>query len=516
MAQSVIDRAESFSGWVDEAYAGLFRLALHHTEGQHEPAADLLSGVLAYLWQLCEKGEVLTKASFLTLGRWLLQRRRHSAMEQISRDEKRLSLDEMAEEVGFEVPDHELDFDQVEAAVSGAVILDKLPPYDRFLLGLLTEGLDQKDVAAQLGVSPSTICVAVGKARVRLDALIAGQAVAATDVVAALLAESGWQTRHEITRQSGRSRDWVHLRLSAYANCCYRDVRNGRKELLYPRFVMNALVAESRLYREARDWLSVGELARLLGCTWEWTRNHLGMLNVRPETRLHRLTKRPYAHYPPSVIGALRRLLLESQPAGDWLTPSALSKLVGRHRWWVINQLRLANVTAEPRLNRSNRLTMHYPPSVVPLLQELNKELPLSGDWLTIPQIERAVGQKRDWVISHLRSVGAASEIRQVWTGRCYREFPHYPPSVVEALHELANSEQEPNDWLTTLKIAAVLDRAVATVQRWLEGYPYEMRLASNNRLERHYSPETVEQLRQRSEATPRQTRRRPKREDVT
>ena len=239
------------------------------------------------------------------------------------------------------------------------------------------------------------------------------------------------------------------------------------------------------------EWLTILQLSRRLGKSERWVSGRTSELSMRGEVRVLARCGRLGVVYPPAALTELEQMLPTNLPAGDCLPMSQLYQQVGRSRLWISNRLQKMGRKGQLRINRANRVSLHWPGWVLPVLKTLAVEYPDSGDWLSLAQLAVALGKDREWIEPRLVSVGG--EARRIpGSGKI---FIHYPPGTVEALRAEAEKLVPAGGWMTAPQIASRVGRSRNWVKRRVDGEPFEMRISANGRPEPHYPPEVITEL---------------------
>lgn len=254
--------------------------------------------------------------------------------------------------------------------------------------------------------------------------------------------------------------------------------------------VINIVDLSHRIVSPADNWLSVSQLADILGRSINWVNARVDTLGHGAEIRQPKIGK-PCPHYPPTALEQLKSMD-QVQPAGNWLSLPKLVQLVGHNPKWVATQLKKLGVESEERLGSSNRPSAHYPPTVVEQLRALDK-VPQAGDWLTVAAIERLVERHCSWILRQINSLGIKPQNRKLPGGQI---VPHYSPRVVEQLRALDKVPPIGNR-LTRKVIASKLGRSENWVSPRLKqvGASSDVRQATDGQVVECYDPAVVEQL---------------------
>lgn len=194
-----------------------------------------------------------------------------------------------------------------------------------------------------------------------------------------------------------------------------------------------ALFDRYRYEQSIRDrwarWLNMNDLKQLTGRSEVWLRRRLSQQGVPSEIRLNR-ANRLSEHWPVSVVPQLLKTAAEYPESGDWLPANSIAPLVGKDWTWVSARLDATRGELR-RIPGSGKVFWHYPPEVVRELRALAKEIKAADGWMTIRQIAKYVGRSSHWVMNRL-----PTELMERRRARNGRPEPHYPPSVAAALLE--------------------------------------------------------------------------------
>jgi hypothetical protein len=335
-----------------------------------------------------------------------------------------------------------------------------------------------------------------------------------------------WLTVDAICKIIGRSRYWINRHIDSRL-AEMRLASNGVAQPHYPPGEMRMLRARSEaekalaqplpperpsvpLAPPAEDWLTLSALEEALGRSKYWIK---ARLNHRLGSKRMARDRQVRLHYPPAELGRLRKVSDQERadkaarrqppspehppppehqqpPAGEWLTLTGIAKQLDKTAQWVSE--RINRELAEDRRTANNRVKPHYPPSELERLRALiTAEVP-AGDWLTLDKLAQALGCTRDWVEARVHADQAEERIAA--NGR---QLPHYPPSVLEHLRALLETQAPPaGDWLTIHAIAEAIDRLYRWVEFRINPELAEDRLTNHGSTLPHYPPSELERLR--------------------
>jgi hypothetical protein len=249
-------------------------------------------------------------------------------------------------------------------------------------------------------------------------------------------------------------------------------------------------------------WMSKREIERYAGAGHKWVSLRLRPYRKHARFRKNRAGSRSL-HYPKSIAEAIRVERIEflaAPDAGNWLSVSDLVKIIPKSYLWIAKTLFRSHFKPERRRRPGQRGTNFYPPEVVLYLEELAREYPESGDWVTFHQIAWMLGAEYSWVQRRMEELGVKGEMRM--RPGYGRPFMHYPPEVVTHLAELRNLHTAAGDWLTAHAMRLRLDRSLNWMLERLPRYHdwAEVRLDSQNVARIHYPPEAFRKLERESQ----------------
>lgn len=178
---------------------------------------------------------------------------------------------------------------------------------------------------------------------------------------------------------------------------------------------------------------------------------------------------------------------------GERVSLEKISSILGKNRHWV--QRWAADVGSYARYEKleHGREVATYETGVLYQLRHIILSIPPANGWYTAREIGHLTQQKRETVLRILEDHGIEGELRRIVSDG--REFVHFPPEVVSLVipdYPLGG------DWFTVRALAQELDKDRDWVVNRIADCPSQLRLGDGKRLFDHYSPQTLEMLREK------------------
>ena len=297
---------------------------------------------------------------------------------------------------------------------------------------------------------------------------------------------------HQVAEAVGRSYGWTVKTLRIY----YPDAQLSRS---YPRTSAKKLREITFATPPDENWPTLPRLVEFTGRDREWVLNRLDKTTIRPEIRMQSITGREFPHYPPDTFEALQEAMEQrAEPAGDWLTTYAISKVLGKSGRWVKKRIEESySSTGVPKLDDMGVERIHYPPSTLQSLfdelSELEKLKP-AGDWATISTLEKQIGIHAVTLTKIIQQIQVDSEMRLDRKGR---PKLHYSPTTQRLLASKAMElygYPEANGWFTYTIAQKIIGRSARWIHQQLHYRQAvsEIRLDTSGRPAQHYDPAII------------------------
>jgi superfamily II DNA or RNA helicase len=144
----------------------------------------------------------------------------------------------------------------------------------------------------------------------------------------------------------------------------------------------------------------------------------------------------------------------------------------------------------------SSAYSMPQGMKVIDVMRQTERVYPDSGDWLTLSSIAHMLQCGVMWVAAQLSNLGVEGEERRSFQGPVYT---HYPPEVVDKIRFIRDEAPDKADWMTVTKMASILEKPEATVQKalsMLKAKGEKRRNAARGHTFLHYPPKILDQVR--------------------
>jgi hypothetical protein len=308
---------------------------------------------------------------------------------------------------------------------------------------------------------------------------------------------------HEVAEAVGRSWGWTNKTLDVlYPNA--RRQKKGHKSRFYARPAVKRLREMTLSTSPDENWPTVPALVEFTGRSREWVLNRLAVTTIRPEPRRQTVTGRIFPHYPPDSIDVLKEAMEQRpQPAGDWLTASAIEIVTGRSPAWVNKRLEEKYMpTGEPRLDDMSNERIHYPPSTVAAMTEASRaqgSYEPAGDWSNVRELRDEIGLHGVTLARVMAHIEVKAELRLDRKG-----IPriHYSPETRRSLAAKAielYGFPEANGWLTFTVAMQVIGRPAPWIREQFHerGVSPETRLDKSRHAVDHYDNEIIQEIKE-------------------
>lgn len=193
--------------------------------------------------------------------------------------------------------------------------------------------------------------------------------------------DDGWFNLNQLVDFTGADRAWIINRLNeaGHEPVLRRSSLTGRVLDYYaPQAIDSLVVARSERAVPAGDWVTAYAIAQAIDRSQNWVITHVGQFNKMPEPRQddNGVTR---IHYPPEVLQVLQELsdqLTHYPEKGDYLNIHQVARRSGHATPWAEEVLRKLGIEPEVRKDKKDRLHSYYPPEVVNILVEYEKDNP--------------------------------------------------------------------------------------------------------------------------------------------
>jgi hypothetical protein len=171
------------------------------------------------------------------------------------------------------------------------------------------------------------------------------------------------------------------------------------------------LQAVSELPPLAGEWMTAGFLAKSTGLTEHQVKRLLKGVH-EGEMRLSDYS-RPALHYPPEVETFLNAYVEDSARDEVTYTYEEIAQKVGRSVFWVKAKARPFKDQVIIKPTSDTKINHQFSQEVMDTIASIAKqEPPMGDDWLTIEDISKMLIRHRSWVVRRLAQATIASEVR--------------------------------------------------------------------------------------------------------
>ena len=246
-----------------------------------------------------------------------------------------------------------------------------------------------------------------------------------------------WLNLGQLAEHTGLDREWIERRLkeAGIKPERRRSDETGHARWFYPPHSLVVLQGAAQL-PPGGDYLTGMAIADRSGRSYNWTARRL---EREPYSHLVELRlddqRVPRQHYPPCVLEMIKAevaALAATPEANGFLPISVIAKHVGRSTLWVRNRLAQMSIKPEMRRDKKDRIVEHYPPEVVPALQQQSSSIAKAGDWLTLGAIAKQFSVPREHLAKALPELELHPDEREMES--THRVELHYSPADVEKL----------------------------------------------------------------------------------
>jgi hypothetical protein len=245
----------------------------------------------------------------------------------------------------------------------------------------------------------------------------------------------GWVTATSMAVLFNRSYRWIVKNAEQQGFIPQLRTHADTHEILphYSQEVISALsaVIES-LPPPAEDWVTAAKISSEIKKSRRWVDEKILDYDKYSEVRLGH-NNVPHVHYPPEILIFLDKVAAEEPiPIFGWDTPSGIANSVNMNIFRVIKLLKEYHDQSKMLPDVTNRLVLHYPPSVIEEISRMATELPPpAGSWLTLNEIALMLRKHRNWTQRSITELKVNSEMRLDRSGKVRI---HYPENTVDLL----------------------------------------------------------------------------------
>lgn len=179
-----------------------------------------------------------------------------------------------------------------------------------------------------------------------------------------------------------------------------RQTATGRNFPHYPPETLSVLLDSAReTPKPAGDWLTANALETATGKSRNWVHKRLSQqFSEIGELRLDDMLAERI-HYPTSVLETMRQEIAELadySEAEDWVPLSSLRHSLGVHAVTLTRMMKQIDVETETRIDKKGRLKPHFSPRTQQQLAKLVLDRlshPEAGGWLTFTEVQKRIGR---------------------------------------------------------------------------------------------------------------------------